>query len=266
MKRFVVFTIVGGLFVLLSSFAIFASVPTEMNYQGILTNTSNDPVADSSYSVVFTIYDAPTSGISFWTETQNVTTSDGLFTVLLGSTTPIEDSVFNGTAIYLGISIEGDPEISPRSIISSVPYAFHAATADVAMTNGTDSSGWFAGGNLEDLHTGSGELTSYPHINFEYGIKFIDNMIHPALCSKWNRGLRFYNVDAYFVDSDDPSLGMRYGGVMFYIETDATDDDAATPASWRHSYWYIDYTDNTRPIRIFGSLGNSGLTVWCRKR
>ena len=70
-----------------------------LNYQGRLTDASSDPVADAIYSVVFTIYDDPTAGTSVWTETQNVTTSGGSFSVLLGSVTPILDTVFIGTTL-----------------------------------------------------------------------------------------------------------------------------------------------------------------------
>ena len=112
--------------------SINAAAPTAMNYQGLLTDNVGAAVADASYSVIFTIYDAPASGTSVWTEMQNVTTTDGLFAVLLGSVNPMLDTVFNGTTRYLGIAVAGDPEISPRTALVSVPYAQRVSTVDGA--------------------------------------------------------------------------------------------------------------------------------------
>ncbi len=134
--------------------SVYADAPTTMNYQGLLTDGGGSPVADSSYSVVFTIYDAAAVGNSKWTETQNVTTTSGLFAVLLGSVNPVMDTVFNGTTRYLGIKIETDAEISPRTALVTVPYAFRVATVDgatggniggkLAIGWGHDNSGSYA--------------------------------------------------------------------------------------------------------------------------
>ena len=74
----------GAILVLLSS-QLLGAVPTMINYQGRLTNSGGTPVPDGTYSVVFTIYDAASSGTSKWTETHSITTSSGLFSVRLGS-------------------------------------------------------------------------------------------------------------------------------------------------------------------------------------
>jgi hypothetical protein len=103
-----------------------------INYQGRLLAKSGDPVPDGSYSIVFTIYDSGIAGNSKWTETQSVNTSGGLFSVLLGSTNPILDTVFSEGTRYLGIRVGGDPELSPRITLASVPFAQHISTIDGA--------------------------------------------------------------------------------------------------------------------------------------
>ncbi|MCH8027084.1 MAG: tail fiber domain-containing protein, partial [candidate division Zixibacteria bacterium] len=109
-----------------------AAVPQLINYQGVLTDSAGSGL-DTTVSIVFTIYDDPSTGVSVWTETQPVVTvSAGLFNVLLGSVAPILDTVFNGTTRYLGIAIAGDPEISPRTALVSVPYAQRVSTVDGA--------------------------------------------------------------------------------------------------------------------------------------
>ncbi len=109
-----------------------AAVPQLINYQGVLTDSTGSGL-DTTVSMVFTIYDDPSAGVSVWTETQPVVTvSAGLFNVLLGSVAPILDTVFNGTTRYLGIAVAGDPEISPRTALVSVPYAQRVSTVDGA--------------------------------------------------------------------------------------------------------------------------------------
>jgi len=104
-----------------------AAVPQLINYQGILKDGSGNPVADGNYSVVFTIYDAPSAGNILWSETQSITTSSGLFTVLLGNVTPVADSAFNESTRYFGIKVGADAEITPRHRLISAAYSFRTA-------------------------------------------------------------------------------------------------------------------------------------------
>ncbi len=130
------------LLVTLASFVLVtiavAEAPSSISYQGRLTTIAGSPIPDGSYTVLFTIYDAATGGISKWIETQSVTTSGGLFSVLLGSVSPISDTVFGGTTRSLGIKVGADPEMTPRITLVSVPYAHRVKTIDGA-TGGTIS-------------------------------------------------------------------------------------------------------------------------------
>ena len=75
-----------------------AAAPQLINYQGRLTDNVGNPVADGSYSVVFTIHDAAVAGTSVWTETHiSVTITNGLFNVLLGTFDPLIETVFTDT-------------------------------------------------------------------------------------------------------------------------------------------------------------------------
>ena len=107
--------------------------PTVVNFQGRLTDSvTGDPVADGSYSVRFSIWDAAAAGTEQWNETQGtVTVTDGLFSVLLGSVTPITKGVFNGTARYLEIKVGADPAMTPRQQFATVAYAFHVLNQKV---------------------------------------------------------------------------------------------------------------------------------------
>ena len=117
----------------------WAAIPQLINFQGILKDGSGNPVANGSYSVTFTIYDAPTGGTNLWTETQSVTTSGGLFAVLLGSSNPVPDAIFQGSERWLGIAVSPDPELTPRQKLVSVGYAYRVSSVDSA-SGGTITS------------------------------------------------------------------------------------------------------------------------------
>jgi hypothetical protein len=104
-----------------------AGVPGTMNYQGRLADAAGNPVADNSYNVVFRIYDE--SSTQLWEETHQITTSDGLFSVQLGSQgSPLTSDVFDHTECWLGITVGADPEITPRTQLNTVPYAFKSGS------------------------------------------------------------------------------------------------------------------------------------------
>jgi len=93
-----------------------------INYQGQLSNSDGDPVATGDYQITFTIYNG--GGVSLWTSgEQTVAISDGLLNYNLGSNVIIPESVFENSSLYLGIKIGDDPEISPKTLLTSAPRA-----------------------------------------------------------------------------------------------------------------------------------------------
>jgi ethanolamine utilization microcompartment shell protein EutS len=94
-----------------------------MSYQGLLTTSSGAPIADGNHDLTFKLYTVPTGGAPAWTETQsNVPVSKGTFNVILGATASLSGVNFN-QQLYLGVTIATDPEFSPRSVLTSAPYA-----------------------------------------------------------------------------------------------------------------------------------------------
>ncbi|GAB4328988.1 MAG: hypothetical protein Kow0074_25230 [Candidatus Zixiibacteriota bacterium] len=105
-------------------------VPQLMNFQGRLDDTMGAPVPDSTYSITFRIYDDPTAGAVLWQETQNATTFNGVFSVLLGTVTPIPSDVFDADSCYLEVHPDGFDPIVPRARLTSVAYSRRAEIAD----------------------------------------------------------------------------------------------------------------------------------------
>lgn len=103
--------------------SVESAVPKLINYQGRLTTSGGSPVTDGVYTVRFRVYADSTTTSVLWEETQPVQVATGLFTVVLGGSTAMPDTLFNGQNRFLGIKVNLDSELSPRSRILSVPYA-----------------------------------------------------------------------------------------------------------------------------------------------
>jgi hypothetical protein len=124
--------------------AAYAAPNPEINYQGKLTNASNVAVPDGTYHMRFWLLTSPTAATTtaIWSEDRStaagdrVTVRNGLFSVMLGSSTPLTGVDFNQT-LYLGVEVGGsagspswDGEMSPRKILGTVPTAFEADRLD----------------------------------------------------------------------------------------------------------------------------------------
>ncbi len=155
-------------------------VPAMVNYQGYLTDSSGNPIT-GILSVTFSIYESVSGGTAVWTETHSsVNVTDGLFTVLLGSVTPIDPSNPTGGGYYLGIQVGSDPEMTPRQQLVSVPYALRSAVANDADTlDGLDSADFVAvaGDTMTGALTVAGTIESTSG-----GFKFPDGTTQTTSC------------------------------------------------------------------------------------
>ena len=101
-------------------------------YQGRLADADGNPLTDT-YNMVFRLYDVASGGVFLWGEqwtgSNGVQVSDGLFNVMLGSLTPIPQSVITEhESLFLGITVGTDDEMTPRVQLGSVPFAVQALT------------------------------------------------------------------------------------------------------------------------------------------
>jgi len=112
-----------------------AEIPQVISYQGRLTDSIGIPVPDGRHELQFKIWTTPEGpGFVLWDSgPQDVETMNGLFTYLLGSSVPLGSDLFSSdTARWLGITVDDNPEGSPRIKLTSLPYAFHALRSDTA--------------------------------------------------------------------------------------------------------------------------------------
>ncbi|MFH1865916.1 MAG: hypothetical protein ABIK85_08535 [Candidatus Eisenbacteria bacterium] len=107
-----------------------AQIPTQMNYQVMLTNDDDEPLADQSVSITFRIYTQEVGGGPVWNETHLVTTNSiGVATVVLGSLTPLD--VDFDVPLWLQVDVGGET-LTPRHPLLSAPYARRSAASDHA--------------------------------------------------------------------------------------------------------------------------------------
>ena len=127
----------------LATFLYFAGsaqalIPTTLNYQGrIKLNSSGTPVADSSgNTVMFVIYNAASGGTNLWSETWNnatscVTTTSGLFNVVLGSWTPLTLPFDQQYYLEISWSNGGSMEtMAPRQPLTASPYSYKSKNVE----------------------------------------------------------------------------------------------------------------------------------------
>jgi hypothetical protein len=156
--------------IFITSINIFGqAIPKQIDYQGVLKTSAGSIVPDGNYQLTFKIYNDPTGGSALWTEVQTVAVANGIFSAHLGSVTPITTVPFNRIH-FLGITIESDPELSPRTMLTPSPYSFMAMDItdntvvkslnslkdDVNLVAGSNISITPSGNNLTISATGGG--------------------------------------------------------------------------------------------------------------
>lgn len=117
-------------FVCIAAGASYSAVPPMISYQGRLTQPSGAPVADGTYSMLFSIYAAPTGGSPLWSETNpSVAVKGGLFSTMLGSVINLPANVFDSPTRYFAVKAGSEPEMTPRQQIASIAFASRANVA-----------------------------------------------------------------------------------------------------------------------------------------
>ena len=98
-----------------------ASVTDSINYQGRLTDSSGSPLS-GTYTMTFGLYDVSTGGTTRATDTHVVAFADGLFNTGID----FDRSYFDGRALWLGVTVGKDDEMTPRQELRPVPCALSA--------------------------------------------------------------------------------------------------------------------------------------------
>ena len=120
---------------------VFSAVPGQVNFQGVLLDNAGQTVT-GSVNFDFSMFDAATGGTLLWSESQaGVTVTAGMYSVALGSVTPLTTGILDGGAVYLEVTVGGEI-LTPRQRLLAVPYALKAQEAEEAA-NVSGVSGTF---------------------------------------------------------------------------------------------------------------------------
>lgn len=118
-----------------------AQIPRQISYQGMIVGAGGQPIADGNHTLELRIYDAATGSAPLHTESHNAVTQGGIFSVVMGLQTPFPTSLVFDRQYWLGVAVDGTSEMSPRTALTSAPYALNAATSDVALSVSPDAVG-----------------------------------------------------------------------------------------------------------------------------
>lgn len=108
---------------------VFSTVPEQVNFQGMLEDSSGQPVT-GNVDFIFSLYDSLENGLQLWAESQTaIPVNTGIYNVILGSVTPLTTDILDSASIYLEISVNGEI-LSPRQRLLAVPYALKALESE----------------------------------------------------------------------------------------------------------------------------------------
>ncbi|MEE2780481.1 MAG: hypothetical protein VYE15_08150 [Myxococcota bacterium] len=133
---------------LLLAVPVQAAVPSFFPTQGVIRDSTGTPVYEGVYSVLFSLYDAADAAVPLWTEAwpptnvdctsepqMCVQVTDGVFYAELGSHLPLTPELFSSGTLWMGVSVEGEPEL-PRTRLGTMAYAFFSGWSDYAVDAG----------------------------------------------------------------------------------------------------------------------------------
>ncbi len=99
----------------------------KINYQARLLDSCGRPI-NGTVNLAFSLYAAASGGSALWSESHTgVRVTDGLYSVVLGSKTPVPAARFTTDTVYLQVAINGET-LAPRQLITSAAQALVART------------------------------------------------------------------------------------------------------------------------------------------
>ena len=131
---------------LIAAFAPLTLASTTLPIQGVVRDNAGEVIAQGAFAMTFALYADLADETPIWSESWPsgaaacapdpapgcVVVESGAFTVLLGTTEPLASATLSAAdQLYLGISVEGEPEL-PRRALGAAARAITAAHADVA--------------------------------------------------------------------------------------------------------------------------------------
>ena len=125
------------------------AVPLQLTQQGRMLD-SNGMAIEGSELVFFRIYDDLNGGNLLWEEYVTTPFTNGYYAAVLGAdvqNNPLDSTVLSLYPIYLELQLGSNTPMSPRTEITSTPYAQIAGMAETVEGGTVDASEILIGGN-----------------------------------------------------------------------------------------------------------------------
>jgi len=220
-----------------------AAAPAFVPVQGYLTDADGVPI-DGEASVQLAVYDAAEGGTPLFFESHAAALEGGFFTVYLGAVKNLDLAMFAGASnLYLGITVDADPEMTPRIQVGSVPFAAyaeqcgavdwsHVTGVPAGLADGDDDTVYTAGTGI-DLN--GSEIAVDPETievwarnacfdtETELTALLDDNYLPAGYVPSWSALIGVPGGFADGVDNDTtygPGSGLALSGTTFSIAND----------------------------------------------
>ena len=204
------------------------SVPGSVNYQGRLTNAAGQPLDGVSVNLTFTFYPTQSSSTPFLAVTQpSVPVSKGIYNLLIGSggilpgtETTLAGVFQNNTEVWMGVQVNSDPEMTPRTRIASVPFALNAGRLEgYEAADFAQSFHQHSGNDITSGTIGNSYLSCYSDLGAE---NYLNNDADTDLLTRLQADGRFVNEG----QADSITSGM----VQFNYAGSSSEGGSATSA------------------------------------
>lgn len=160
MKQVILF--LAGIVIFIGSNSLSQSIPQKINYQGVLKDGSGVILANGSYNITFSFYNVVSGGTASWTESKSIDLVDGVFSTVLGSSTPIAVSFTQ--EYWLGVKVGTGSELTPRMALTSVPYSFMSmnvadgSITTIKLSDNSVTSAKILDGSITSADIGSNQI------------------------------------------------------------------------------------------------------------
>ncbi len=218
---------------------VTAQVPNNVTYQGYLADTNGQAV-NAPVAVSLSLYANAAGGAPLWSEDYVITPTEGVFNIILGdSQNPFPANLFEGP-LFLGIRVEGDSEMVPRTELTTAPFSHKAADA-----------GTLTGRTASDLDQSSDVTTLQSDLaNVESDISSIESTL-PTLqsrvagsCAAGSAIRQISSAGTVTCETDDEGHWSKIGDSIFYSNGNIGVGTSSPAAAIQ-----IDAPDGTDPFR-----------------
>jgi len=207
-----------------------AQVPQTVSYQGYLTDSAGNPfdtTATGPVQMIFTIFDDVTAGTSQWSETQLVTVTEGVYSVVFGANIANPLNAAFDVPYFLEVQVEtaagsGTFEmLSPRQPLTGVPYAINADMLDGKHGN-EFATGLHSHHSLDAADGSPADALSVDNAgNVGIGTAAPVQKVHIE-GGAGNSFVKFTNTATGSTDSDGLTVGINSAGDAFIYNRDST--------------------------------------------